>query len=561
MAQASSEPRRQPRGATSGPRDVDLHARPAADFVRPRWASPPTCRWPPVEREVDAKSLLSVLALGAKGGTELRLTASGQDAAAALDALSALHRDAQRLTSGSRRGGSTSAALRSPRARRCGEPLGLAVVERAHPGTHRSHARCPSTQLVRPEAHEQRDHQRVRCRLSADLERNTGRRAPPGRWWRCERSTRGSWAGASPCAKRSVPSVAWVRSFVPMLRKSDTAAISAAASAASGSSIIAPSSTSAPSAGEDRASHAHLAGRSDHREQDAHVATAGELRDRDELGAERPGVGQQQLDAAARLVAQERRDLVAAEVEDPYGGGAAVQPGEQRGEHLHVLRSLGPGRRIQEGELGPDQARALRPCGQAGAELCGRRGVHEHANAVSVGGLGRQGAVGDLARARARTIVRGRARELAHARRTARGSPCPRCRLRRPTFRRPTWSSSGPASTVMGMPSERATIAACAVTPPPERAMPASRSPCSATSAGPRSSATRTNAEPLASTASSGAPAAMRAARRPERANVIGPRRQQGVRQRGDHGGVLLGRLDHGRSRAQAALRHGLGHR
>ena len=40
------------------------------------------------EREVDAKSLLSVLALGAKGGTELRLTASGQDAAAALDALS-----------------------------------------------------------------------------------------------------------------------------------------------------------------------------------------------------------------------------------------------------------------------------------------------------------------------------------------------------------------------------------------------------------------------------------------------------------------------------------------
>ena len=46
-----------------------------------------------------------------------------------------------------------------------------------------------------------------------------------------------------------------------------------------------------------------------------------------------------------------------------------------------------------------------------------------------------------------------------------------------------------------------------------------------------------------------------------QRANVVGPRRQQGVRQRGDHGGVLLGRVDHGRSRAQAALRHGLGHR
>ena len=39
------------------------------------------------DREVDAKSLLSVLALGAKGGTELRLTATGEDADAALAAM------------------------------------------------------------------------------------------------------------------------------------------------------------------------------------------------------------------------------------------------------------------------------------------------------------------------------------------------------------------------------------------------------------------------------------------------------------------------------------------
>jgi phosphotransferase system HPr (HPr) family protein len=37
--------------------------------------------------EADAKSLLSVLALGAKAGTELRLRADGADADAALDAL------------------------------------------------------------------------------------------------------------------------------------------------------------------------------------------------------------------------------------------------------------------------------------------------------------------------------------------------------------------------------------------------------------------------------------------------------------------------------------------
>jgi phosphotransferase system HPr (HPr) family protein len=39
------------------------------------------------DREVDAKSLLSILALGAKRGTTLRLRAEGVDATAALDAL------------------------------------------------------------------------------------------------------------------------------------------------------------------------------------------------------------------------------------------------------------------------------------------------------------------------------------------------------------------------------------------------------------------------------------------------------------------------------------------
>ncbi len=84
MAQASSE-------AVSAtlPADVDLHARPAANFVRTAMGFAADVQVAAGEREVDAKSLLSVLALGAKGGTELRLTASGQDAAAALDALSA----------------------------------------------------------------------------------------------------------------------------------------------------------------------------------------------------------------------------------------------------------------------------------------------------------------------------------------------------------------------------------------------------------------------------------------------------------------------------------------
>ena len=89
MAQASSEPAADCTAAISVrlPDNVDLHARPAADFVRAAMGFAASVQVAAGEREVDAKSLLSVLALGAKGGTELRLTAAGEDAAAALDAL------------------------------------------------------------------------------------------------------------------------------------------------------------------------------------------------------------------------------------------------------------------------------------------------------------------------------------------------------------------------------------------------------------------------------------------------------------------------------------------
>jgi phosphocarrier protein HPr len=69
------------------PEAVDLHARPAADFVRTAMGFDATIQVESGEREANAKSLLAVLALGAKGGTALRLRADGDDAPAALDAL------------------------------------------------------------------------------------------------------------------------------------------------------------------------------------------------------------------------------------------------------------------------------------------------------------------------------------------------------------------------------------------------------------------------------------------------------------------------------------------
>jgi phosphotransferase system HPr (HPr) family protein len=66
------------------PSGVDLHARPAAQFVRTAMGFSSRIAVRAGEREVDAKSLLSVLSLGAKAGTALRLRAEGDDAASAV---------------------------------------------------------------------------------------------------------------------------------------------------------------------------------------------------------------------------------------------------------------------------------------------------------------------------------------------------------------------------------------------------------------------------------------------------------------------------------------------
>jgi phosphotransferase system HPr (HPr) family protein len=72
------------------PADVDLHARPAATFVRAAIGFEAAVTVASGEREADAKSLLSVLALGATAGTTVRLRAEGADAAEAVDGLAAL---------------------------------------------------------------------------------------------------------------------------------------------------------------------------------------------------------------------------------------------------------------------------------------------------------------------------------------------------------------------------------------------------------------------------------------------------------------------------------------
>ena len=69
------------------PAHVDLHARPAADFVRAAMRFPAEIWLGAGEREANAKSLLSILALGARRGTTLSLRAEGEHAEATVEAL------------------------------------------------------------------------------------------------------------------------------------------------------------------------------------------------------------------------------------------------------------------------------------------------------------------------------------------------------------------------------------------------------------------------------------------------------------------------------------------
>jgi phosphocarrier protein HPr len=73
--------------------EVGLHARPAAMFVRTAKEFHSAIKVTHGEREANAKSILSVLTLGAEQGAVITLCAEGEDADQALEALTALVND------------------------------------------------------------------------------------------------------------------------------------------------------------------------------------------------------------------------------------------------------------------------------------------------------------------------------------------------------------------------------------------------------------------------------------------------------------------------------------
>lgn len=72
------------------PDTVALHARPAGTFVRAAASFAATIEVQANGRRANAKSILEILGLGADGGTELAISASGEDAAEAVAQLASL---------------------------------------------------------------------------------------------------------------------------------------------------------------------------------------------------------------------------------------------------------------------------------------------------------------------------------------------------------------------------------------------------------------------------------------------------------------------------------------
>ena len=72
------------------PAEVPLHARPAGDFVRAAAQFPADISVAANGKRANAKSILEILALGALGGTELVIAASGDRAAEAAEHLAGL---------------------------------------------------------------------------------------------------------------------------------------------------------------------------------------------------------------------------------------------------------------------------------------------------------------------------------------------------------------------------------------------------------------------------------------------------------------------------------------
>ena len=235
------------------PEHVALHARPAGEFVREAAQAGADVRVEANGRIANAKSILEVLALGATGGTELVISASGSDAAEAIERLAELVSGLAVTTARSstaRADGATSASRASAAERSAERPRTIPRTRSMRAGATLSSSMPRPTKIATSSGTPAASPQTSTVIPMSCAAVTTAAM--------CVR-TRGSAAVATEaCGRsRSSSSVLETRSFVPIERKSASSAISLARRAASGVSIIAPSSNarSVPQASRRRRPH------------------------------------------------------------------------------------------------------------------------------------------------------------------------------------------------------------------------------------------------------------------------------------------------------------------
>ncbi len=271
--------------------------------------------------------------------------------------------------------------LGRPRARSGPAPGGPGPGRPARPGCadqrlHLRHGRGRGRQFGDAQADQHRHGRRGRRPGRRRRRPSAGARAAPLQVWSIIRSTAGcraSMRAASSGLPRSMASTYWVRSLVPIDRKSASAAIRSAVTAAAGRldhhPQLDPLGDPHLALGflEHGADGAQLVEAGDHRDHDLALAQRLDPQDGAQLGLQQVRPPQRHAHAAQAqgrvLLGRDRqvgRGLVAADVQGADDQRTAVQG---RGDGL-VLAGLfvlvGRGLALQEQELGAQQARAFR---------------------------------------------------------------------------------------------------------------------------------------------------------------------------------------------------------
>ena len=238
---------------------------------------------------------------------------------------------------------------------------------------------------------------------------------------------------------------------------------------------------------------------------------------------------------------QERRRLVGAEVEHPHDRRPALEPGQDRLKRGGVLGcSLGHAGGIEERELGAQQSDSLRAGAEPDLELVAARDVGQHGDprvpSVVTAGCSRSSPGARRRASRRPRMASSAARAL--GRRMARRSAAGRA-VEHHSRAVGDLEDCRTSPVTIGIPSERATIAACAVGSTARQRDPGQRRRELGDIAG-SEIVRRSESVALPGRRRPAAPPAERQPGRPapEAAHVVGARRQQLVADAGDRVGV-----------------------